>query len=367
MPSSALPTPLQQCDRTRVWFEGRKLIYFAGCDYYRLSSHPETIKAAEAVLQEDGLGVAASRMTTGNHRIYEMLETALAKFFGAQSALLVNSGYNTGMVVGQALKGRFSHVLLDERAHPALKDAALFLDAPVLTFAHRSARQLGECLARCGKEVRVILLTDGMFAHDGSVAPLGDYDRLLPRDSWMLVDDSHGAGVLGSHGRGTLEYTGVSRRRVIQTITLSKALGAHGGAILGGSALRRRLAGSRMFTGQTPPALPLAAAALASLNLLSRHPELRVRLQENSARVKRQLGHNDLLQPAFPGPILPVLPGSAAHAARLKAALLQAGIYPPLIKYPGGPPSGYFRFVISSEHTARDLDSLVGVLKQHGN
>src|SRR4051812_48816423 len=121
------PEPLQQIDRTYVRFRGRKLSYFSGCDYFRLASHPRVIAAVEAGLSQYGLNVAASRMTSGNHRLYLDLEAELARFFGAESAVLVPSGYLADLVAAQALAGEFSHALIDEAAHAALVDASTIL------------------------------------------------------------------------------------------------------------------------------------------------------------------------------------------------------------------------------------------------
>src|SRR5580692_479875 len=116
--------PLQQLGGSRVNWRGRELIYFSGCDYFRLAEHPAVRRAAADGLKKYGLNVAASRITTGHHKIYDELERALAKFFGAEDALLVPAGYLAGIIVAQALGAEFSHVFIDERAHPALVDAA---------------------------------------------------------------------------------------------------------------------------------------------------------------------------------------------------------------------------------------------------
>ena len=106
---------LQQVERNFVRWHGRKFVYFSGCDYFRLASHPTVLKAAVAGLTKFGLNVAASRLTTGHHKIYELLERQLADFFKVEDALLLSSGYLTGTVVAQALAGNFSHALADER------------------------------------------------------------------------------------------------------------------------------------------------------------------------------------------------------------------------------------------------------------
>jgi len=169
--------------------------------------------------------------------------------------------------------------------------------------------------------------------------------------------------VLGPNGQGAPEHAGVSRSRVIQTVTLSKAFGAYGGAVLGSARLRQQILNcSRMFIGSTPLPLPLANAGLTGVRVLKADKSLRPRLIQNAARVKTVLREAGLPLADTPGPIVPLLPRRRSEAARLHHALLEAEIFPPFIKYPGGPPSGYFRFVISSEHTRPQLDSLLEVL-----
>jgi 7-keto-8-aminopelargonate synthetase-like enzyme len=360
------PEALQQVDRTYVRFRGRKLCYFSGCDYFRLASHPEVVSALVQGVKKYGLNVAASRLTTGNHLLYRQLEQRLAEFFGAPAALLISSGYMTDIAVTQTLAGNFSHALIDAESHPAVSDAARFLDCPVLQFKHRSAEDLTRTVRRCGAGARLLLLTEGLFARDGGVAPLAEYMRRLPKDAWLLVDDAHGGGVLGHTGRGSLEFAGVSRARIIQTITLSKAFGAYGGAILGNADLRRKIINkSRLFVGSTPLPLPLASAALRSIEILKSDRLLRKRLEANVSYVRKRLANSRVALGEVPGPIIVVIPPDARQASQLKIKLLQAGIWPSFIRYPTGPDSGYFRFVISSEHTCDQLNALIDVLAAH--
>jgi 8-amino-7-oxononanoate synthase len=357
------PETLQQVDRTYVRWAGRKFSYFSGCDYFRLSSHSEVKRALIRGLKRHGLSVAASRMTTGNHPAYGTLEKELARFFKTEAALLVPSGYVTNLVAAQTLSGHFSHALIDELAHPSLQDAANILQCPVLKFGHRSVPELNSAIVRCGPGARLILLTDGMFARDGSVAPLREYQKLLPRDAVMMVDDAHGAGILGANGRGALEHTGANSQHVIHTITLSKAFGAYGGVILSPTSLRNRiLERSHLFIGSTPLPLPLVEAARQALQIIRAGKSLRRRMNEHTRYIREALTEASLGIPETPGPITAFQPRNNRSAQALQRALLKARIYPPLVKYPGGPAAGYFRFVISSEHTRAQLDNLVAVL-----
>jgi 7-keto-8-aminopelargonate synthetase-like enzyme len=357
------PEPLQQVDRTYVRFRNRKLSYFSGCDYFRLASHPEVITALKEGVTKYGLNVAASRLTTGNHVLYQQLEERLAAFFGSESALLVSGGYVTNLIVAQALAGTFSHAIVDEKAHPSLWDAARLMDCPVMKLRHRAAEDLEQVVRRCGPGARLMLLTDGMFAHDGSVAPLATYLKVLPKDALILVDDAHGGGVLGKTGKGAVEHEGVSRKQIIQTITLSKAFGTYGGAILGTEKLRQTILDkSKMFLGSTPLPLPLANAAMRSVQILKTDLSLRVQLGANVKLVKEALQAAGKMSEITPGPIVPAIPKSTRESNDMIRALLKAGIYPPFVKYATGPADGYFRFVISSEHSRNQLETLVHAL-----
>src|SRR3954465_14506242 len=122
-----LATPLQQVDRTFVRHRGRKLIYFGGCDYFRLASRPEVLRAFHEGAEKFGLNVAASRSTTGNHALFEKLEAELSKFFAAERAALLSRGYVTNLAFVQTFSGKFTHALIDERSHGSVRDASQLL------------------------------------------------------------------------------------------------------------------------------------------------------------------------------------------------------------------------------------------------
>lgn len=353
---------LQRLTATRVQWGRRRLDYFAGCDYLGLSQDPRILDAFCSAAKRHGTGVGASRRTTGNHPLYAALESALCDFFEAPAALLTSTGYTANEVVAQGLAGSFTHALIDAQAHPSLQDAAVFLGIPVRTFRHRDAQHLRTLERRLPAGARTIVLTDGMFARDGSVPPLAEYRSQLRPSTWLWIDDCHAAGILGTHGRGSLEHCGIGRRRCIQTLTLSKAFGSHGGAILCDAATRRSLIEhSRCHAGSTPPLLPAAAAALRSLDICRREPGRRQRLLERSVAVKQALIAAGLPMEETPGPILALMVNQAS-ASRWQRRLLECGIYPPWIQYPGAPAGGYFRFAFCSEHSERATKNLLQAL-----
>jgi glycine C-acetyltransferase/8-amino-7-oxononanoate synthase len=357
------PKPLQFIGDNEVRLRHCTLVYFSGCDYFRLARNPRLTTAARKALSEHGLNVAASRRTTGNHKIYAQLETELARFFGAATALVLPDGYLAPLAVAQALAGEFTHALVDELAHGALVDAARMLDCPVKKFKHRDAADLACALSKCGRNTRPIILTDGMFSRDGSVAPLREYLEILPARGMMLVDDAHGAGVLGATGKGSLEHEGVNRQRIIQCATLSKAFGAYGGVVLASRAVRGKiLARSRTFIGTTPLPPPLAGAALAALKILRNEPARRKKLFQNLFYIRTKLRAAGWDISETPGPVVRLPLMNKAEVSALKKLLLAAGIYPPFLKYGGASAQGIFRFVIASEHTRAQLDKLAVVL-----
>jgi 7-keto-8-aminopelargonate synthetase-like enzyme len=291
------------------------------------------------------------------------LEDRLAAFFGAGRALAVPTGYMTNAVVADSLAGEVSHVLIDKRAHPSLQDAAGRLCCPVLTFDHRDPGHVARLVQRLPRRARPVLLTDGVFARDGALAPLAEHlDALSPR-GLMLVDDAHGAGVLGAHARGTPEHLGVSSPRIIQTVTLSKAFGVYGGAVLATADIVERIVQrSAMFAGSTPLPLCLAAGALTALDLVQTDAARRERLADNTRTMQRLLAAVGVPAPQTPCPILCRIPSTARASRRLEEALWARDILPPRLSYPGVPAQGYYRFAWSSEHTPGQLERLAAAL-----
>lgn len=359
-----LPTPLPRVNATQVMFHRRRLDYFAGCDYLGMAHHPAVREAMVQAARSSGMGVSASRKTTGNHPIYLALEASIESFFGAPRALLASTGYTANLIVAQALADRFSDVFLDERSHPSLRDAARFLGGRLRPFRHRDPEHLVRLQRSLPPRARPVVLTDGVFARDGAVAPLLEYRRILRPEAWLWVDDCHGAGVLGANGRGSLELEGIDRGRLIQVITLSKTFGAHGGAVLAEDEIVDAiLARSDCHAGSTPPAIPIAAAAKAAIDFCRADPGRRERLAEITVRFKSRLLGCGILDELTPGPIFPI-EATPERAVRLREILLENRIFPPWIQYPGGPRNGYFRFALCSEHADPVVNRLGNALEK---
>ncbi len=345
-----------------IW-RGRRLLHFSGCDYFRLARSTRLVASAASLMNKEGLNVAASRITTGNRSLYAKLEESLAEFFRFTSAVLLNSGYSASLAAAQGLAGTFTHAFVDEWAHGALQDAARYLNCPVMVFRHRDVGHLRSLLAKPGKLSRPVILTDGLFSHDGSVAPLREYMKILPREGRILLDDAHGAGVLGATGGGAAEAAGVGHERIILCASLAKAFGSAGGVVLCDSRIRSQIfERSGIFKGSTPLPPPLAGAALTAARLLQKSASRRFRLHQHTRQVREQLKITGWPIPENPGPIVRLPDLSPAASTCLGSQLLKAGIYPSQLRYSAASESAAFRFVISSEHSVEDLKRLTRAL-----
>lgn len=338
----------------------RRLVHFTGCDYLRLSQHPAVIAAFQEAGETEGISPAAARTTTGNHPLYGRLESAIARFAGVDSALLVGAGYLANLAVAQALMGTVDVVFIDEEAHPSLRDAAGLLALPITAFRHRDPDDLCRVMDRFPRSRRPLVLTDGVFPLSGDNAPVREYLQRLPKRGLLLVDDAHGLGVMGRRGRGTPDACGVNGDlRLLRTATLSKALGTFGGVILGSQALTERVRShSRIFRASTPFPVPCAAATLQSLRLMRGEPDRLARLRGNVRQVKTAFASLGFRQPENEAPVLSLCLADEPLARRLEAGLAKAGLFARAIAYPGDTVGWRFRFALSSEHTPEQIGRL---------
>jgi 7-keto-8-aminopelargonate synthetase-like enzyme len=353
---------LRPVDRVFVRVGRRRLLYFGGCDYYRLSSDPRIWAALTAGLARHGLNVAASRITTGNHPLYDQTERAIAAFFGVERALLCPTGYLAAQTAIEGWRDQFTHAVVDERAHPCLFAGAQLAERPLIRFRHGDPFVLAAVLGRLPPRARPLVVTDGVFAHDGFLPPLARYLELLPARGWLLVDEAHGAGVLGARQRGAAELAGIDDPRLLRSSTFSKAFGVFGGAVLGSAKAVDEIAGrSRGFAGSTPLPLPLAATIIAALRIVRADAGRRGRLAENVATLKAALSRIGYAPLPGPAPIVSVAAREGA-GRQLIRRLQAAGIYPSFIRYPSAAGAGHFRFAISSEHRPEHLERLLTAL-----
>jgi 8-amino-7-oxononanoate synthase len=342
---------------------GRRLISFSCNDYLGLSGHPALAEAARRAIATYGVGAGASRLVTGNHPLYDVLEARLARLKGTAAACVFGSGYlaNTGIV--PALAGSGDLIAIDELAHACLYAGARLSGATVVPFPHNDTAHLRALLAnRRAGHVKALILTDGVFSMDGDLAPLIELGRLAADyDAWLMTDDAHGIGVVGN-GRGSTFATAVAADVPLQMGTLSKAIGAYGGYLCASAPVIdfiRNRARSLVYSTGLPP--PVVAASIAALDLIESDPAWAA---QPLRKAKAFTAHAGL--PEAASPIVPVVigaPEDAVAAARLLEAegYLAAAIRPPTV--PAG--TARLRLAFSALHDDADVERLAELVRTH--
>lgn len=349
--------PIERASAVTVTIGGKELLAFQGCDYLGLSHHPDVIEAAQRAAA-DGLSCGASRETTGNRQVYERLEESLAELLGSEAALVTSSGYLADLALLQGLREEGRVALVDADAHPALLDAVRATGLEMHDYGPGDLNRAHALLDRFG-DSGPILLTDGVYPIGRRLAPLQELLRVLPSRGHLVVDDSHGLGVLGPAHAGVASYWGVQDARLVITASLAKALGAAGGVIAGSASVIARVRHrAESHHGSTPPPPPMAAAAVAAIDVLSNDPRRRERLRANATALQRigmRLGVLGV-DPALPVLALPVQ--DEADGVSLQAGLRAQGIFAAHVHYPGAPSAGVLRLSVNAEHGAADLRRL---------
>jgi 8-amino-7-oxononanoate synthase len=350
----------------RMTIDGRPYLNFYGAGYLALSNVPEIRNAVRELLEH---GAPFAQQLPASHGAIDPVFTATqqagARALGTEASLYFASGYLIGSVGVACIEEPFDAIAIDESAHFNLQDAAKLTQRPILTFAHCDADALADVLRdRLRPGQRPLLLTDGAFATTGRIPPLAEYAVVLARlDGRMFIDESHAFGVVGETGRGAAEYCRVEHI-ASRGATLSKAYCAQG-AIVGcspSSALRSQGA---MPMGGANAGSPLsAAAATASLRYVAEHPELRRNLQATTEHLRARLREIGLDVIDSPAPIVSFAYSSRAQMLALQRRAFDRGLYLHYSSYIGAGPEGKIRCAVFADHTAEDIDRLIGVLRE---
>jgi len=342
-----------------VHIGGAEVTLLCSNDYLGLANHPAVKEAAMRAVEEWGLGAGASRLVSGTMPPHLALEERLAAFKQTEAALLFNSGYHANLGCITALCNRTTEVFSDRLNHASITDACVLSRARVRRYANRDVNGLERLLKKSIAKTKVII-TDGVFSMDGTIAPLVDIAGLLDRyGATLIVDDAHATGCLGEHGRGTLEHLGVKHPAIIQMGTLGKALGSFGAFIVGDKNLIDLLVSKSrpfIYTTALPPAI--AAAAIAAVDIVEAEPQRRARLHENAAFFR-----NGLIRAGFDTlgsetQIVPILTKDAGRTMEFSRRLLKRGVFIQGIRPPTVPSgSSRLRASISAAHTKAGLDA----------
>lgn len=342
-----------------------RFINLAGNDYLGLTAHPAVRDAAARAARDVGPGATASRLLAGTCALHEELERALAAWRGHPSALLFSSGYLAAMGIVPLLADRGDLILADRLVHACLLDAARLSGARLLRFRHNDVDDVRKRLATRAAYRRCLIVTESIFSMEGDSAPWRALlEVALEHDALLLVDEAHAVGVTGPRGAGFTADDPAIEDRLISLGTLGKALASAGGFITCSPVLRELLVNrARTFIFDTAPTPPAAAAALAAVRLIERHPEWAASLAAKSARVRTRLSDAGLDTLASHTHIVPVRIGDNEHTMALAARLRTEGILAAPIRPPTVPAgTARLRLSISLAHEDADLDRAVDAL-----
>lgn len=340
------------------------LLSFCSNDYLGLANDPRVVAAMQQGAQHYGAGAGASHLVSGHSCAHHALEEELAEFVGAERALLFSTGYMANLGVVSALVERHDAIFEDRLNHASLIDAARLARAKVTRYPHADTARLAEMLQQAPRPG--LVTTDAVFSMDGDIAPLAELSELAAKHgARLLVDDAHGLGVLGRHGRGTLEHLGLlPAPPVILMGTLGKALGVFGAFVAGEAALIETLiqgARTYIYTTALPPAV--AEAVRASLRIAREESWRRERLNGLVRRFRDGAERLGLALMPSPTPIQPVLLGTAESAIQASRRLREQGILVPAIRPPTVPEgSARLRITFSAAHEEAHVDRLLQAL-----
>ena len=358
--------------------DGREVISFSSNDYLGLTHHPRLRAAAEQAVRDFGVGSGAVRTIAGTLSLHERLERELADFKGTEASLVFQSGFTANTGVLPVVTGEADLIVSDALNHASIIDGMRLSKAPRLVYPHKDVVALREILARAVAEGRpdtgepyrlILVVTDGVFSMDGDICPLpGIVEAAEEVGAAVYVDDAHASGVLGDHGRGTVDHFGLHGRVAIQVGTLSKAVGVLGGYVAGSSALRDLLtqrARPFLFSTSHPPAV--AAACLEALAVMREEGGLFERLWANTRRFKAELARLGFDTGASETPITPIMVGESEAAIRFSDRLFEAGVFATSVVYPTVPLDGArLRTIVTAAHTDEHLDRALETMARVG-
>jgi len=364
------PPVVGTADGVHGTVDGRPATLFCSNDYLGLRMDPRVRAAAGAAADAYGAGSGSSRLIAGSLPVHRDLEAALADWMGTEAALVCSSGYQANVALLQALGGRHDRIYSDALNHASLIDGCRLSHARVRKVPHGDVAALRDALA---EEVQgeQFVLGEGLYSMDGDRGPVAEQAEACT-DAWLLVDEAHAVGVLGPAGRGVCAEQGVGDhpRLLARVGTFGKAFGSHGAFVACSAAVRDLLVNSGrtyVFTTGLPPAAAGAAAKALEIVQSDEGEALRARVLRHARRIVDALQERGFglagLDPQAPGPIIPIVVGSADAALTLAARLLDAGIYAKAIRPPTVPPgTSRIRVTVSAAHTDADIDRLLGAL-----
>lgn len=349
---------------------GQEVINFCANNYLGLSSHPNVIEAAKKAIDQYGYGMSSVRFICGTQDVHKELERKISKFLGTEDTILYAAAFDANGGVFEPLLGAEDAIISDELNHASIIDGVRLCKAQRFRYKNCDMEDLEVQLKAASGARHKIIVTDGAFSMDGSIAPLDKICDLADQyEALVMIDESHCSGFIGKAGRGTHELFDVIDRVDIITGTLGKALGGASGGFTSGrkeiiDMLRQR---SRPYLFSNTLAPAIAGASVAVLDMLSETTELRDKLENNTKYFREKMTEAGFdIKPGF-HPIVPVMLYDAKLAQEFAAKMLAEGIYVIGFYYPVVPQEkARIRVQLSAAHDREHLDKAIAAFTKVG-
>jgi glycine C-acetyltransferase len=343
-----------------------EVIMLTSNNYLGLADHPAIVEAAEKAERDYGYGLASVRFICGTQTIHRRLEERIAQFFSTEDTILYGSCWNANEGLFQTVAQENDAIISDELNHASIIDGIRLAKARKERYKNRDMADFRRALEATRDARNKVVMTDGVFSMEGSLAPLPEMVELTREfGAFLVVDESHGTGVLGKTGRGTPEELGVFGKIDAYTSTLGKALGgSHGGFTTGPRVLvdyLRQKSRPYLFSNTLPPAVVMGS--LAAIDLLENDPSFVTRLRDNTTYFRQQLTSKGITVREGIHPIVPIIIGDTAKAIGMSRELLKRGVYVSGFGFPVVPQGhARLRCQISAAHTREHLDKAISAI-----
>jgi 8-amino-7-oxononanoate synthase len=356
-----------------VMMEGKRRIMLGSNNYLGLTVHPDIINAGLQALEQYGTGCSGSRFLNGTLQSHIELEQELASFLGKESAMTFSTGFQSNLGIISALVGRNDYVICDRENHASIYDGCRLSFGKMLRYKHNDMEDLERILQRIPDSAGRLIVTDGVFSMGGDIANLPAIVKLAKKyGARTMVDDAHGLGVIGTGGRGTADYFGLTDEVDIFMGTFSKSLASLGGYMAASETVVdyvRHNSRPFIFSASIPPSN--CAVALAALRYLEAHPERSDRLAELSRYVREGMAKRNIaIRPSqspdgrpTDTPIVPIYTQNAINTLTIAKELYEEGVYVNCVLPPATPPTDcLLRTSYMATHTEPILDEAMDII-----
>lgn len=360
-------TALTSGQDTEVIMNDRKTVMIGSNNYLGLTSHPDVIKAGVEALEKYGSGCSGSRFLNGTLDEHIKLEEELAEFLHKEAVVTFSTGFQSNLGIISALCGRNDVIVGDKENHASIYDACRLSYAKLLRYEHNDMADLERQLQSIPEDKGILIVTDGLFSMGGDIANLPEIVRLAKKyGARIMVDDAHGLGVLGEHGRGTAEYWGLEDEVDIYMGTFSKSLASLGGYMAGKKEVVdfvRHTSRPFIFSASITPAS--VACARAALKILRENPDRVAKLREVSDYMRKGLKENGVAIIEATTPIIPIYTYTNERTFMACRMLQDRGVYVNPVVSPAVPVGQcLLRTSYTATHTKEQLDRAIKAIAE---